>query len=431
MKIRTQACRAILLASLFVSSLAHARDTGLQGFAIDTFAPAVDPFGFYSVQSPRNLNSGQFFFQLNQSLTLGSLFPVVVNGTEEDLVRSVWTLNATSSVGITDFLSVGMNLPTYLRARETDLDTSESFTTTSLGDLSLFAKLRLVPEGKIMPGLGLLVSSTVPTGDSGKFLGNGKTTPRADLLIGKSGELFEVAANIGASFPPERTVLGRDFDDRLHYGLAARVPIAFLDPNLFVQGEVTGQMTLQNPSSISSPVGFLAGLKKRFESGWSVDVGAGGGWNNAAGNAPFRGVASVGYDFQVKKSERSREVKTISAPRAVERAEVTEAVYFEVNSTALSSEAQKTISNFVPSIQNARNDSIIRIEGHTDDHGERLLNLQLSRRRAEAVRLKLVQAGISPDRLQALWYGAYAPTQGNETAEGRRLNRRVELRILN
>lgn len=71
----------------------------------------------------------------------------------------------------------------------------------------------------------------------------------------------------------------------------------------------------------------------------------------------------------------------------------------------------------------------IRIEGHTDSTGSEQTNLELSQRRAEAVKTALVSRGIAPERIVALGYGEGRPIASNATPEGRQLNRRVEVFI--
>ncbi|MCV2889642.1 OmpA family protein [Ruegeria aquimaris] len=69
----------------------------------------------------------------------------------------------------------------------------------------------------------------------------------------------------------------------------------------------------------------------------------------------------------------------------------------------------------------------LTLVGHTDNVGGLDANIDLSRRRAEAVRDRLVeQYGIAPDRLEAQGAGYLAPIASNLTAEGRDANRRVE-----
>lgn len=69
----------------------------------------------------------------------------------------------------------------------------------------------------------------------------------------------------------------------------------------------------------------------------------------------------------------------------------------------------------------------LQIEGHTDSTNTDAYNLALSERRAKAVVQWLTAKGIEPSRLQAKGFGRMRPVAGNETAQGRALNRRVEL----
>ena len=70
----------------------------------------------------------------------------------------------------------------------------------------------------------------------------------------------------------------------------------------------------------------------------------------------------------------------------------------------------------------------VDLVGHTDAVGSDIHNMELSKRRAAAVYLWLVQHGISHDRLQSEGHGFLEPIATNETAEGRALNRRVEVK---
>ncbi|MEM1437293.1 MAG: OmpA family protein [Pseudomonadota bacterium] len=69
------------------------------------------------------------------------------------------------------------------------------------------------------------------------------------------------------------------------------------------------------------------------------------------------------------------------------------------------------------------------VEGHTDNSGAADANLALSRRRAEAVRLALVERGVSASRLRAEGYGESQPIADNATPDGRSVNRRIVVRL--
>ena len=68
------------------------------------------------------------------------------------------------------------------------------------------------------------------------------------------------------------------------------------------------------------------------------------------------------------------------------------------------------------------------VAGHTDAEGADAHNLDLSNRRAAAVVAWLVARAIAADRLQSEGHGEGRPVAGNDSAAGRALNRRVELR---
>jgi outer membrane protein OmpA-like peptidoglycan-associated protein len=72
----------------------------------------------------------------------------------------------------------------------------------------------------------------------------------------------------------------------------------------------------------------------------------------------------------------------------------------------------------------------IQISGHTDDVGEGPFNLNLSKKRAQAVVDYLTQQGIARDRLTVAGYGETRPVKPNDSETHRQLNRRIELKVL-
>jgi OOP family OmpA-OmpF porin len=70
-----------------------------------------------------------------------------------------------------------------------------------------------------------------------------------------------------------------------------------------------------------------------------------------------------------------------------------------------------------------------RIEGFADSTGPASLNDKLSKRRAEAVKRKLIEFGVDEKRLKAEGFGAERPIADNKTAEGRQQNRRASVII--
>ncbi len=73
--------------------------------------------------------------------------------------------------------------------------------------------------------------------------------------------------------------------------------------------------------------------------------------------------------------------------------------------------------------------TVIQVEGHTDSTGTESYNMELSARRAEAVKNLLVQRGVDPARILTLAFGESTPIASNDTDYGRAQNRRVEIKV--
>ncbi|MCW7539590.1 OmpA family protein [Aquabacterium sp. A7-Y] len=71
----------------------------------------------------------------------------------------------------------------------------------------------------------------------------------------------------------------------------------------------------------------------------------------------------------------------------------------------------------------------VRVVGHTDNVGSNAVNDRISLERANSARDYLVTHGVTADRISAEGRGEREPVAGNESAEGRAANRRVELII--
>jgi len=103
-----------------------------------------------------------------------------------------------------------------------------------------------------------------------------------------------------------------------------------------------------------------------------------------------------------------------------------EGVNFDNNEAILRLDAYPALDRAAASLKEW-GDVKVEVAGHTDDRSTDEYNLELSQRRAEAVRAYLIGKGISADRLTAKGYGESKPIADNDTEEGRFKNRRVEL----
>jgi OOP family OmpA-OmpF porin len=107
-------------------------------------------------------------------------------------------------------------------------------------------------------------------------------------------------------------------------------------------------------------------------------------------------------------------------------------VYFDYNSTNIKPESYATLRE-VGLILEKYSELKIEVGGHTDNTGSDTYNLRLSQARAGSVLNWLLDnvPGLSLDQFTIYGYGPSQPVAGNDTAEGRTLNRRVEFKVLN
>jgi outer membrane protein OmpA-like peptidoglycan-associated protein len=104
-------------------------------------------------------------------------------------------------------------------------------------------------------------------------------------------------------------------------------------------------------------------------------------------------------------------------------------ITFASDQDAISSQFYPTL-NSVTLVLKKYNQTLIDVYGHTDSTGDDAHNLDLSQRRAMSVATYLNSQGIDGRRFSVIGYGESRPIATNATAEGRALNRRVEIQLL-
>ncbi len=103
-------------------------------------------------------------------------------------------------------------------------------------------------------------------------------------------------------------------------------------------------------------------------------------------------------------------------------------VLFETGQADLRAGALRNLYPLVTFLQKNPERQVM-IEGHTDSVGSDAYNLELSQRRADAVRDFLMQNAVKAAQITTRGYGKTSPVASNDTAAGRQQNRRVEIII--
>ncbi len=102
-------------------------------------------------------------------------------------------------------------------------------------------------------------------------------------------------------------------------------------------------------------------------------------------------------------------------------------IEFESNSTTMTPTSFAALDQLIAELRRSPR-TAVEIGGHTDKYGEPEYNLQLSHRRADAVRRYFAKHGL-PKQFTAVGYGASRPLSVAENRAGLQRNRRIELRV--
>ena len=104
-------------------------------------------------------------------------------------------------------------------------------------------------------------------------------------------------------------------------------------------------------------------------------------------------------------------------------------ILFDIDSYVLKPATQTNAKKLAVTL-NKYDDTEIHVLGHTDNTGTDEYNMTLSKKRAAAVEDYLIDLDVAGSRLSKMGLGETDPIATNETAEGRALNRRVEITIV-
>ncbi|MCY1013279.1 OmpA family protein [Nannocystis pusilla] len=116
-------------------------------------------------------------------------------------------------------------------------------------------------------------------------------------------------------------------------------------------------------------------------------------------------------------------------PRAVTKfTGVIKGIFFDVDKDSIKKTSRATLDNAVKVLKDFP-DVKVEISGHTDSTGDRDHNIDLSKRRADAVKQYLVDKGIDGGRISTRGAGPDEPIADNKTAKGKSQNRRIEFKL--
>lgn len=139
------------------------------------------------------------------------------------------------------------------------------------------------------------------------------------------------------------------------------------------------------------------------------------------------GVLGAGAAFGFRMVRFAESTPDFSQVIASSGRYIARGILFDTDSDAIKPESAPVIRQIAKGLETNPNLKLL-IEGHTDSVGDAAHNMDLSKRRAEAVRSVLIsQFNVDAARLTAAGLGSTKPVDTNDTPQGRAQNRRVEL----
>ena len=196
------------------------------------------------------------------------------------------------------------------------------------------------------------------------------------------------------------------------------------DPGTSSSGSTDPNRKTKRGAAIGAVAGAIAGAVIGNQSGSNrtgAVIGA------AAGAAVG---AAVGRRMDKQEAEL-RQIEDVEVTRPSEgeiNVRMRNDILFDTDSAALRSASRNTLNDLAENFRQYPDNEII-VEGHTDSTGSDAHNQGLSERRAASVADYLIERGVSPSNVTVYGYGEFRPKASNDTAEGRQLNRRVEINI--
>jgi outer membrane protein OmpA-like peptidoglycan-associated protein len=193
-------------------------------------------------------------------------------------------------------------------------------------------------------------------------------------------------------------------------------------PGIYVSGakvEISGALT----RAVVSDATGLFGIEEVPPGTYSVRAEADGYFVKqesvtvVAGDATKMEIRLIGKPARSMVSVGRREIR------------IRRKIHFVTNSAEIDSQSEPLLAEIADVLIRKPEIRQVEIQGHTDNRGRPSYNLDLSRRRAEAVRNWLIESGVASSRLQARGYGQERPLAPNITRANRARNRRVQFII--
>lgn len=432
----------LLFAALILMSAASA-EANICGTDYQTFNPTTSGLDFVTVQSSETLkpciiNMGLFANYAANSLSYSRTVSAGQSGhPQRDRILGM-DLNA--GMGLTDRWDFGVNIPFVLSQEVKDDANVSTLSKTGATEIKANTKYRLT--GNENGGTAAIVSINKNLIQDNPFTGKdpGLTwnfEVAADTTVAKN---WAAGVNFGyrKRNPGEQiaNVPYVPMGDQWIYSVAGSYLVASLDTKFIAEIYGSRAAERSNPD-IDRPLNTLEGLlgvKHDYSQNIALHLGATHRLDQALGGAEWRVYAGLNWvigpvcgDKKVVEVVSSKELGEPELDYEIYKLDVE--LLFATDSDQIKLENFDGLDEVLKPVFEKEFKALL-IDGHTDSVGPDLYNLNLSRRRAESIRKLLIERyKLDPKKLEASGKGKLEPIADNGNYQGRRKNRRVELKV--
>jgi outer membrane protein OmpA-like peptidoglycan-associated protein len=405
------------------------------GAATQNFNPTTDGLDYVTVHSSKTLKPGLINLGLFFNYAVNSL-PYSDPAAQE---RTKFNDKLTSSdvnigLGLTDRIDVGLSIPAVLSQSVSD-STGErgEFASSGLTETRINGKWRLLGDDD--GGFAAVASANFNRIKNDPFAGSGAgPTYNLEFVVDRAfANGVNAAFNVGHRWRSPGTAVAGSSIEPMRNQFIASVGVSRLlqSTDTKIIGELFGafpsQGTGSNPTRNQTSAEALVGLKQDFSNELAAHVGGGAAILSGVASPDWRLYAGLNYTFGPAWKQEPQTVSRVE-PRAQTEVFRVGNILFKFNSAEMINDYKIVLAGLIQELRR-KPFKQLTIEGHTDSVGKVAYNVNLSQRRADAIRDYLISEGIAGDKIKTVGVGPSRPIADNGNYQGRQANRRVEFLI--
>lgn len=442
--------------ALAATALGTAASANVIGNDTQNFNPTTNGLDFVTVQSSETLDPGiiNFGLFLNQaSNTLPRLRDRDTNQFPAKSGDQLLGMDVNVGVGVIPNLDLGLSLPQIIDQKVDDKDSPRGqFSQRGNTEVRVNAKYRLT--GTDTGGFAVAGSINFNRLKDNPYAGkDGSPTVNLEALADTTWRDCAIALNIGYRLRErgDEIYAGSPIDPLGNQWIASTaLSYRFDEWDTRAIAEVYTSWPVikssDNSNRASSSAELLLGAKHDISHNLAIHAGMGRELSQGISSPDLRVYAGVnwttGPEFsrdkepttpeEVKPQKRPRPATDPFAqpPKAEEKIIINDLLFAFDSDKEIVNDPHSILERLVAHLKKGPGWKKLIIDGYTDNLGDEKYNLTLSYRRASNIRKRLIEDfKLEPNKIMAVGHGEENPIAKNNNYQGRRLNRRVELRI--